>query len=104
MDRFLTQFAPMVWPLSILIIALVFRRDLSQAFGRIGQIKYRDLELTFRDDLHRAEQLAGAIPPPAAKATILLEGAHDEPVPLIGRMISPPTTTEGPLRPIPPAR
>jgi hypothetical protein len=94
----MTLFNPMVWPLATLVIALIFRRDVSQALGRVGQVKYRDLELTFREDLHKAEQLAGSIPTPAAKGPVLLEVARDEAEPLIGRLISPPSTPDGPLR------
>jgi hypothetical protein len=95
LDRFLTQFSPLVWPLVTLAIAMVFRRDLGQALGRIGKVKYRDLELTFRDDLRQAEQLDRSIPPPAAKAAVVLEVAPDEARPLGGRLIVSPSTSDG---------
>ena len=66
------------WPLATLLIALIFRQDVGKALGRVGQFKYRDLELTFRDDLRQAEQLARAIPPPASKGSVVLEVAPDE--------------------------
>jgi hypothetical protein len=95
LDRFLMLFSPLVWPLATLTIALIFRRDVGQALGRIGQVKYRDLELTFRDDLRQAEQLARSIPPPAAKGTVVLEVATDEAKPLVGRLIVSPSPSEG---------
>ena len=84
----------MVWPLAIFLIALIFRKDVSVALGRIGQVKYRDLELTFREDLHNAEQLARSIPPAAGKASVLLEVADDESRPLVGRLIVSPSPSE----------
>ena len=79
-----------------LVIALIFRRDVGQVLGRIGQVRYRDLELTFRDDLRQAEPLARSIPPPAAtKAPVLLEVAPDEAKPLGGRLIVTPSAGEG---------
>ena len=88
MERFLTLLGPMVWPLATLLIAMIFRRDVGQALGRVGRVKYRDLELTFRDDLRQAEELAKAIPPPP-KGALALEVAPDEAGPLVGRMIAP---------------
>jgi hypothetical protein len=95
LDRFLTLFGLLVWPLATLLIALIFRRDLSQALGRVGMVKYRDLELTFREDLHQAEELARSIPPPAAKDPVTLEVAPDEAKPLGGRLIVPPSMPDG---------
>jgi hypothetical protein len=97
LDRFLTLFGLIVWPLATLLIALIFRRDLSQALGRVGMVKYRDLELTFREDLHQAEELARSIPipPPAAKDSVTLEVALDETKPLGGRLIVPPSMPDG---------
>ena len=68
MDRYITLFGPLIWPLATLAIALIFRKDVGQALGRVGQFKYRDLELTFRDDLrhrgvlHRPPHAAPAAP------------------------------------------
>ena len=96
MDRYLALLSPLFWPLATLIIALLFRNDLSKALGRMGQFKYRDLEMTFRDDLRQAEQLARAIPPPAPKEAVVLEVAHDEARELGGRLIVSPTCSEAP--------
>jgi hypothetical protein len=89
LDRFLTLFGLLVWPLATLLIALIFRRDLSQALGRVGTVKYHDLELTFREDLHQAEELARSIPPPASESPVVLEVAHEEAEPLGGHLIVP---------------
>lgn len=91
----MTLYGPLVWPLATLLIALIFRKDVGQALGRVGQVKYRDLELTFREDLHQAEQLARSIPPPAEKGPVVLEVSVDGPEPLRGRLIAPPSGPEG---------
>ena len=54
----------MVWPVALVVLAALFRREISQASGRLGRVKYRDLELTFREDLRQVEALARAIPVP----------------------------------------
>ena len=93
----MTLSAPLAWPLATLLIAVIFRHDLGRAMGRLGQLKYRDLEVTFRDDLHQAEELARSIPSPAPRAAIMLEVDVDEAKPLVGRLIggtsTPPTMT-----------
>ena len=85
--------APLVWPMATLIIALLFRRDLGQALGRVGRVKYRDLELTFREDLHQAEQLARAIPP-ADKPPVVLEVVDGQAKPMLGRLIVTPSSPD----------
>ncbi len=87
-------FGPLIWPLATLAIALIFRKDVGQALGRVGQFKYRDLELTFRDDLRQAEQLARSVPPLAstAKGSIVLEVAPEETKELVGRLIVSPSS------------
>lgn len=94
MDRYITLFGPLIWPLATLAIALIFRKDVGQALGRVGQFKYRDLELTFRDDLRQAEQLARSVPPPASavKGSIVLEVAPEETKELVGRLIVSPSS------------
>jgi hypothetical protein len=96
LNQFLTLLAPLAWPLASLVIALAFRRDVGQALGRVGRVKYRDLELTFGDGLQRAEQLAQSLPPMAEKPSIILEAAVDTAEPLVGQMISPLLAADGP--------
>ena len=91
MDRFLNEIGPLVWPIAAVCMALIFRRDLSQAMGRVGKVKYRDLELTFREDLHEVERLVRVMPSPAVPA-VLPELAGNEAEPLCGRLIVSPTT------------
>jgi hypothetical protein len=91
-------FSPLVWPLATLMIALIFRRDLGQAMGRIGQVKYRDLELTFRENLHQAEQLARSIPS-TDKGSVVLEVARDEPELLTGTLLVAPSMSVLALKP-----
>ena len=77
----------LAWPVATLVIALIFRSDVTRALGRIGWFKYRDLEMSFRDHLQNAEEVARSIPSaPASKAT-LLELAIDAPPILSGRLI-----------------
>ena len=87
MDRFFTLFGPLAWPLASLIIALIFRKDVARALGRVGQFKYRDLEVTFRDDLHQAEALARSIPAAPARGPVVLEVETSEAKPLVGQLI-----------------
>ena len=83
MDRLLNEIGPLVWPIAAVCMALIFRRDLGQAMGRVGKLKYRELELTFREDLHEVERLVKVMPTPA----VLPELAGDEGEPLCGRLI-----------------
>ena len=87
LEKYLILFGPVAWPLACLLIAMIFRRDVTNALGRVGRFKYRDLEVTFRDDLHQAEELARSIPAPLPKAPIVLEVDVDEAKPLVGRLI-----------------
>jgi hypothetical protein len=87
LDRFLTLFGPLAWPLATLLIALIFRRDVARALGRVGQFKYRDLEVSFREDLHQAEELARSIPAPPPRSSIMLEAETGEAKPLMGQLI-----------------
>lgn len=58
----------LAWPLVTLAIALIFRHDVTRALGRIGRFKYHDLEITFRQELCHAEELARKLPPPTASS------------------------------------
>jgi hypothetical protein len=72
LDRFVSLLGALAWPVATLVIALIFRSDVTRALGRVGWFKYRDLELSFRDNLHNAEEVARSIPAaPASKPTIL---------------------------------
>jgi hypothetical protein len=43
------------WPLTVLFLAYLFRAEIRRAFGRLLQLKYREFEATFRNELHEAE-------------------------------------------------
>jgi len=60
----------LAWPIAALAISLIYRQDVKLALARIGQVKYRNLEVSFRDDLRQAEALARSIP---AKGRVVLE-------------------------------
>jgi hypothetical protein len=99
LDRFLTLFGPLAWPLATLLIALIFRSDVTRALGRVGRFKYRDLEVSFREDLHQAEELARSIPAPPPSSPVVLEIETGEAKPLVGQLIGeispPPSPLEG---------
>ncbi len=87
MNAYLPLAGSMAWPLAALCIAYLFRREVRLALARVGQVKYRDFEMTFREDLHQAEALARTVvaaPPPR----MLLEVGQGEPVELAGSMIA----------------
>ncbi len=79
----------LAWPLVTLAIALIFRRDVTQALGRMGRFKYHDLEVTFRQDLRQAEELARKLPPASQSAkaddSVILELHPGQNQPLIRR-------------------
>jgi hypothetical protein len=85
----------LAWPTALVILVSLFRREIGQASGRLGRVKYRDLELTFREELRQAEVLARSLPaaPPADSMVVpavgqpLLEAAKNEGPSLTGSMI-----------------
>jgi hypothetical protein len=102
----MTLFGALAWPLATLAIALIFRRDLTLALGRVGQLKYRGLEVTFHEELRQAEEVARSIPSTASvpvpatlaapRAAIVLEAETGEGPPLVGHLIGGPSpSTEG---------
>ena len=89
---------------------MIFRREIGQASGRLGRVKYRDLELTFREDLRQAEALARTIPiansgGASTPGRVLLEGDSTPGPTLGGAMIvaamSTDTKTKGKPAPVP---
>lgn len=77
MDHTLSLLMALAWPVVTLAIALIFRQDVTRALSRVGRLKYHDLEVTFQQDLHEAEELARSLPPPPpasrSKDSIVLE-------------------------------
>lgn len=78
MVGFVSLMNALAWPAATLVMAILFRREIGAALGRLGHVKYRDLEVNFRDDLRQAEVLAQAIPavvgPAPAPALALAPG------------------------------
>ena len=93
----MTLFGPLAWPLATLIIALIFREDVAHALGRVGRFKYRDLEVTFQEDLRQAEELARSIPAPPSKGPIVLELEAGEARTPVGQMIVDPSPSPSPV-------
>ena len=87
LNWYVSLLGAVAWPLSMLVIALLFRQEVKQALGRVGQFRYRDLEVTFRADLHQAETLARSIPESPSKSPILLEIDPGEAKTLGGHLI-----------------
>lgn len=87
MDRFLILLDALTWPIATVVIALIFRLDVTRALGRVHQFKFRGIELTFREDLRHAEDLARSIPPLLTGEKIL-EIDLGEAKPLGGQLIS----------------
>jgi hypothetical protein len=54
-DSVVTLLGVLAWPLTVLVIALLFRRELKRAFGRLAQLRYGEFEASFERKLHRAE-------------------------------------------------
>jgi hypothetical protein len=85
----------LAWPIATVGLALLFRREVNSMIARIGQLKYRDVEVTFRDDLHKAEALARSIP---AQPRAILEAESGSSAPMLGGEII------GGLKPVSPIR
>lgn len=82
----------LAWPIATVVLAVLFQREIKQAAGRLGQLKFRELEVNFREDLRQAEALALSIPaaPKASAATpgrVLLEADEASGPTLSGTMI-----------------
>jgi hypothetical protein len=89
----LSLLSALAWPVVTLLIALIFRRDLTLALGRMGRLKFRDLDVTFQQDLHQAEDLARKLPPPPppplqakAKDSIVLELSPGQDQPFVRQL------------------
>jgi len=90
---FVSLINALAWPSATIAIAVLFRRELRLALGRLGQVKYGAVEVNFREDLHEAEALARSaarLDPPVAPhplPKINLEVAPDEAAELVGTMV-----------------
>ncbi len=93
LDWYVSLLGAVAWPLSTLVIALLFRQDVKRALGRIGQFRYRDLEINFRAELHQAETLARSIPAPPPKDPVLLEIDPGETKPFGGPFVGNPSVS-----------
>lgn len=60
--------ASLAWPTALVVLAVLFRREIGQASGRVRRVRYRDLEVTFLEDLLQVEALARSIPGPVSDA------------------------------------
>lgn len=93
-DGFIALINALAWPTASLAIAVLFRRELRMALGRLGQFKYGGVELTFRDDLRQAETLARSIPrpeinpPSTTRPKVTLEAAAANAAELAGTMVA----------------
>ncbi|WP_435007286.1 hypothetical protein P12x_004620 [Tundrisphaera lichenicola] len=70
LNDFVSMINALAWPTATLGLALLFREEVKSMLGRIGRVKYRDVEVTFREDLRQAESLARSIP---SQGRVILE-------------------------------
>jgi len=63
------------WPLTILVLAVVFRYELRGIAKRLQHLKYGDIDLTFQEDLRQAEKEVSKLPQPEAAEIISKPGA-----------------------------
>ena len=87
MNGFVSLFQVLAWPLATLAILILFRRDVGRALDRVGHFKYRDFELSFREELHLAEEMARKLPPPTPRLSIVYEVGEGEVNDLGGKLI-----------------
>ena len=94
MNGFVSLVNALAWPVAAFLIALLFRRELREAMGRLGQVKYGGVEVNFRADLREAEALARtAIPADSSDGSpstprISLEAAPADATELPGMLVS----------------
>lgn len=57
----------LAWPFAIIVAVLLLRRPLSELIPLLERLKYKDLELSFRERVHKVATEADALlPPPPA--------------------------------------
>ena len=61
MDHLIRLLDVLVWPVTALILAAVFRRDLAKLVTRLSSFKYREFEANFDRELREAKQGAGSV-------------------------------------------
>lgn len=68
----------LAWPVAVVIIAFLFRKELREAFRRLSRLKYRGLEADFGRELEKAEEEAeSGVLPSVTEERQLLEGPTD---------------------------
>lgn len=55
----------LVWPVTVIILMLVFRSQIAAVILRLSKLKYRDLEVEFGKELRKAEQSAQEVQLPS---------------------------------------
>jgi len=58
MDTVVKLVEILVWPVTVVVLICLFRRDLSGLLTRLASLKYKDVEAIFRDELPQAEAQA----------------------------------------------
>lgn len=61
MDVLLEFVNTLAWPITVIILALLFRSELRGVFRRLSHLKYRDLEAKFEKGLREVEENARGI-------------------------------------------
>lgn len=97
---FVSLVGALAWPVASFLIAVLIRRELRMAVGRLGQVKYAGMEVNFREEIRLAEDLArsagqaeaAVAPAPAAPVAIVHESAEGDASELPGTLIGRDTT------------
>lgn len=58
MDTIVKLVEILVWPVTVVVLLYLLRKDLSGLLSRLASLKYKDVEAIFRDELRQAEAQA----------------------------------------------
>jgi len=61
LDDFTQLIDVLIWPMTTLVLAILFRGELKSLFHRVSSLKYKDIEANFRDRLDEVERDASKI-------------------------------------------
>lgn len=56
MEIFVRLVETLIWPITVFVLAIMFKTELKKIFTRLSNLKYKDLELKFGKELENVEQ------------------------------------------------
>ena len=56
MEHLVTLITGIAWPISIIVLAYLFRKDISKGLAKLTKIKYKDLEAEFSETIKQIEE------------------------------------------------